>query len=440
MVLTRNIRGARLGSRVARLLHAQPVGPLRVSISTPPEDPLLDPPRVRCRSGIDHPGHVHHRSPAHVRGPVISWAETETMGSMDTGAVRLDADALLERARLQHASDGSSFEATQVELRVEPDAPVLLRSGRDRLYLDAYTGEVRGTESPAAATLMSDLRGWHRWLAMEGDSRAIGRGITGACNLAFLVLVLTGMVLWLPQRFRWQHFKAVLAPKLRVSGKARDFNWHNSLGIWSALPLVLIVFSGAWISYDWIGDLVNWAVPEEAPASVASGSSPAPKPISSAMSSATSFAATSVSAEGLPFDPNFRVSTDNYSDVVQAALARHPDWNVAVLRPADSLGRVSVQVREGYRGQSPESSTWVGSVGETYSAGVWTDFDDLPRQRRVRSLLRFGHTGEYWGLAGQTVAGLVTLATLILVWTGIALSLRRLRQWARRRSRVTTPS
>jgi hypothetical protein len=34
-----------------------------------------------------------------------------------------------------------------------------------------------------------------------------------------------------------------------------------------------------------------------------------------------------------------------------------------------------------------------------------------------------------WGLAGQTVAGLVSAAACVLVWTGFALAWRRFRAW-----------
>ena len=45
--------------------------------------------------------------------------------------------------------------------------------------------------------------------------------------------------------------------------------------------------------------------------------------------------------------------------------------------------------------------------------------------RRLRSVMRFAHTGEVLGLPGQTIAGIATAASVVLVWTGIALALRR---------------
>ena len=54
--------------------------------------------------------------------------------------------------------------------------------------------------------------------------------------------------------------------------------------------------------------------------------------------------------------------------------------------------------------------------------------DDLQQQnpgRRLRMYARFLHTGELFGLIGQTVAALCALATIILIWTGFALAWRR---------------
>jgi uncharacterized iron-regulated membrane protein len=61
-------------------------------------------------------------------------------------------------------------------------------------------------------------------------------------------------------------------------------------------------------------------------------------------------------------------------------------------------------------------------------------FEDQPAGRRFRSMLRFAHTGEYWGIAGQTMAGLTSAVACVLVWTGFSLAWRRLITWRRRSS------
>jgi hypothetical protein len=64
----------------------------------------------------------------------------------------------------------------------------------------------------------------------------------------------------------------------------------------------------------------------------------------------------------------------------------------------------------------------------------WEPFETQSRGRRLRSLLRFAHTGEVAGVAGQTLAGIVSGGGAFLVWTGMALAFRRLRGWLARRA------
>ena len=64
----------------------------------------------------------------------------------------------------------------------------------------------------------------------------------------------------------------------------------------------------------------------------------------------------------------------------------------------------------------------------------WEKFEDLDPGLRARLWMRFVHTGEYYGFLGQTVAGIASVAGVILVWTGLALSFRRYFAWMRRRA------
>jgi uncharacterized iron-regulated membrane protein len=61
-------------------------------------------------------------------------------------------------------------------------------------------------------------------------------------------------------------------------------------------------------------------------------------------------------------------------------------------------------------------------------------YADLDAGRRARGWARFLHTGEAFGVVGQTLAMLVSLAGAGLVWTGLALALRRLARRLARRS------
>ena len=77
---------------------------------------------------------------------------------------------------------------------------------------------------------------WHRWFGAEGENRAVARAVTGACNLAFCLLTITGLYIWWPRKWTLTAVKAIIIPNFKVKGKNRNFNWHNSFGIW-CLPL-----------------------------------------------------------------------------------------------------------------------------------------------------------------------------------------------------------
>jgi hypothetical protein len=47
--------------------------------------------------------------------------------------------------------------------------------------------------------------------------------------------------------------------------------------------------------------------------------------------------------------------------------------------------------------------------------------------------MRFAHTGELGGLTGEAIAGLASAGGAFLVYTGVALALRRLATWRARR-------
>ena len=81
----------------------------------------------------------------------------------------------------------------------------------------------------------------------------------------FLFIVLSGMYLWLPRVWKWIQFKNVLWFRGGLAPKARDFNWHNVIGIWSAIPLAIVVAGAMPISYPWASNLVYRMVGDTPP-------------------------------------------------------------------------------------------------------------------------------------------------------------------------------
>ena len=323
-------------------------------------------------------------------------------------------------------------------IRRDPTLPVTVRF-RDReraaALLDPSRGALLPAREPGAGQrYFSALRRWHRWVgAQGGELRASMKAATGAANLAFLGLILSGLVLWWPRRWTPARLRTTLVPSVSAHGKARDFNWHHSFGFWSALPLALVVASGVFISYQWPGRLLDrWlGSPEERAAAIAAATRPA-EPARGAAAGARADARASTGADRTA---GAAAATVPLEPLLAAARAAHPEWQQLTLTlgaPRDSVARVAVAEGNTYR---PDLRTTLTLRTADASLVDAQGYDDLSLSRRIRAWVRFGHTGEVFGVVGQLVATLVTGVGAVLVWTGVALSWRRFVAWRGRRRR-----
>jgi uncharacterized iron-regulated membrane protein len=118
------------------------------------------------------------------------------------------------------------------------------------------------------------------------------------------------------------------------------------------------------------------------------------------------------------------------------AEERVAGWRTITLRlPQPGEETVSFAIDAGSGGQ-PQLRSTLTLDRATGAVASWETFDDGTPGRQVRTWLRFIHTGEAGGIVGQTVAGVVSGGAVFLVYTGLALTLRRFLAWiARRRVR-----
>jgi uncharacterized iron-regulated membrane protein len=126
-------------------------------------------------------------------------------------------------------------------------------------------------------------------------------------------------------------------------------------------------------------------------------------------------------------------SLDGLNSLWSRAEQQVDGWRTINLRvPESSRAPVVFAIDKGDGGQPQHRSTLTldRATGEvvTYEA-----FGDQSLGRRLRSISRFAHTGEVLGIPGQTIAGVATAGSVVLVWTGLALAWRRWRAWMKRR-------
>ena len=342
---------------------------------------------------------------------LIAWSNSHLRSTPPAdGSARLPVESLLHAAKRQNPG----LQITGITVGSAADAAAVLATGDGDLYLDIYSGGVLGAGSTGMRQFMSDLRVWHRYLGVVGDNRPFAKSLTGWSNFIFAFIVLSGLYLWFPRKWTWRQVRPVVLFKGGLRGKARDFNWHNTIGLWSAIPLFIVVVSAVPISFRWASDAVYHAVGEQPPPARAAEQARRP------------------SRAGEPAVP-----LAGLNGLWDRAERQVTGWRTITLRfPESNHAPLAFAIDRGDGGQPHLRSTL--TLDRTSGDVVgYEDFSTLSTGRRIRNVMRFAHTGEVLGIPGQTIAGLVSLGGVVLVWTGIALTLRRFFAWrGRRRDRT----
>lgn len=356
---------------------------------------------------------------------MTAWADTRGLdaGPPAPGAARLAPNALLAAVSATHPGT-----PTTVKWFAKADAPVQVAFGRERtLFVNGYTGAVLSEGSTGMRAFFRKVVALHRWVGGENENRELGKKITGAANLMFLFLVVSGFYLWFPRNWTRRAFRNVAWFRRGLTPKARDFNWHHVIGFWGFAPLFVIVLSGVVISYPWASDLVyrvagDTPPPPQAPA--------APSPRGEGPGGG---------GERGGGEAEAPVSLAGIGALAARAEEQVDGWrSITLTLPKAADEPVAFAIDRGDGGQ-PHKRAQLALAPGTGAVTKWEPFAEQSPGRRLRGILRFAHTGEVLGIPGQTLAGLVSLGAAFLVWTGLALTWRRFRQWRAPR-RTATPS
>jgi uncharacterized iron-regulated membrane protein len=305
------------------------------------------------------------------------------------------------------------FRPGSVSISSDPRAPVVINAGpAGTRYLNRYTGDALAEPPTGLDEFFGAVTGWHRWFNATGESRAPWRAVTGISNLVFLFLIVSGIYLWLPRVWKWTMFKAHLTfNRQALRGKARDYNWHHVIGFWTAIPLFIVVATAVVFSYPWANNAVYRVFGEDPP------QRRGPPPVAMASSADAAVPSTQTSGRNEPLS----------IDALFARASKQVDaWEtITVNLPQPGATTVGFSIDQGNGGQ-PQLRHSLTLDATTGDVAAWQPFDSQTPGQKARLWVRFLHTGEALGIVGQTIAGLVSLTSVIMVWTGLALAYRRL--------------
>ena len=331
---------------------------------------------------------------------IVRWADREYRVESEPGQHRMAIDSLI--ANVQAAQGGG---ISAITVRSDPADAVEFSLGRERtIFVNPYTGQILGEGSRGIRNIFAQVENVHRWFGMGKENRRLGHAITGACTLVFLLLVLSGPILWWPKEWTGPNLKKILLFRTGSSLRAVFWNWHNVAGIWCAVPLFLIVFTGVIMAYPWANTALYRLTGNEPPAqpqASAAGQRPQEREVRNA-------------ATAVVLEPLFVRAEEQVSD-----------WKSIVLRlPVSARKPVEFSI-DSSAGGRPQQRSQLSLDSASGAVVRWEPFTSYNLGRRLRIWARFTHTGEAGGVLGQAIAALAAFGACVGVFTGLTLSLWR---------------
>nr|BFE78174.1 hypothetical protein GCM10020093_007750 [Planobispora longispora] len=195
----------------------------------------------------------------------IVYAHELTVEAVPPGKQRLPLARQIAAARTAHPQGtiGAVRPAAEPEAttRILLDAPDLPESTRLAVFVDPYTGQVRGALESYGSSGALPVRAWISTLHRHLQLGEPGRLYSELAASWLWVVALGGVVLWLSHRRR------ALRPDRTAKGLRRTLSWHGSVGLWIAVGLLFLSATGlTWSKYaganvDKVQTALGWTTP-----------------------------------------------------------------------------------------------------------------------------------------------------------------------------------
>lgn len=116
------------------------------------------------------------------------------------------------------------------------------------IFFNPYSGEHLHTENLKEDffVIVEELH-MYLWLPPE-----IGKQIVGISTIIFVLMVISGIVLWWPKK------KKDLKNRIKIKWNAKwrrvNYDWHNVTGFYISIIAIIIAITGLSFSYEWMHD------------------------------------------------------------------------------------------------------------------------------------------------------------------------------------------
>lgn len=259
------------------------------------------------------------------------------------------------------------------------------------VYINPYTGQVLDVYNKRESFFFK-VEMLHRFLL--GGQNSIGKTIIGLSTLSFLIITLTGIVLW------WPKNKKILIQRLKFktdgSFKRLNHDLHIVTGFYTSLFLLVIIFTGLVMAFNWVNKGIF---------TLTGSSMESPEPPSSV------------------YQPGRKAIS--MAQAIQMIDLKAVEF-YTIRTPKDSAGIYAVNVL-------PKGS--MDNKAETYFVDQYSGavigqlkFADKNLGQRIRSYIKPIHTGELFGMPTKIINFILALVTFSFPITGVIMWLNRIKK------------
>jgi uncharacterized iron-regulated membrane protein len=310
-------------------------------------------------------------------------------GTVQSLTIPEAANGTYQISVVKHEKKSAAFEKT-----LEPQRPK-----STTYFVNPYTAEILGTNETSSSAFFMTMFRAHRWLLLD---TSIGRPIVGVATMIFLVLILSGLVIWFPKKFK--NWRQGLKIKTDANWKRINHDLHNALGLYAAIFLFVMAITGLTWSFQWYKTGFNNVFgvvkkdDQKKPESA----------FTEGARSATVEVILKSADEVLPYPGDYRINF-----------------------PQDSIGVISIS--------KTRNSFFATSVSDRisldqYSGQVLSQeiFSQKPFNEKIVSSIKALHIGSFYGTFSKIIYFVACLIGTSLPVTGIFIWINKLRKSARK--------
>ncbi|WP_200978201.1 PepSY domain-containing protein [Echinicola sp. 20G] len=256
-----------------------------------------------------------------------------------------------------------------------------------KVYLNPFTGEVLKIEDTKWEFFNVVI--WTHFTLLLPYS--IGHEIVGYGILIFVIMLITGLVLWWPKNRSAAKQRFWFKWKQTTRWKRKNYDLHNILGYYAMVFALVIATTGLVWSFDWVADSVQW------------------------LANGGKNLKTNHSVPTIPLTESGQAH--RVDSVMNTMFIRHPDARYFYIRfPRKPESPMSINATMGHHGYG----NYIRYQINPYSAEIIEEsgFDDLNNGEKAIALNYPIHVGSILGIPGKFLAFFVSLISASLPVTG----------------------